>query len=66
MKKILAICCVAMLLSTSCQSLQNWLFNASDYKLIGSKAEETEGTDEESIFWDDADFDIWFDENEYE
>lgn len=65
MKRIYACLFVLVLLSSSCQSIQNWLFDASDYHLFKQKYED-EILDEENIYWDDFDFDIWFEENEYD
>lgn len=74
MKKIACLFVVVLLLlCSSCQSISNWLFDASDYHLFESKkvAKEQEQQAEQeqieqSIFWDDSDFDIWYDENEYD
>lgn len=74
MKKITFLSIVMfLLLCSSCQTINNWLFDASDYHLFESKkvAKEQEQQPEQdqieqSIFWDDSDFDIWYDENEYD
>lgn len=53
---------------SSCQTMQNWLFNASDYHVFekqqGNEVEESD--DASSIYWDDFDFDIWLEEGEYD
>lgn len=66
MKKILFLILTLSLFLTSCETMEHWLFNASDYHLIESKTEAEEDVDEETIFWDDVDYDLWFDENEYD
>lgn len=56
-----------MLTLSSCTALDRWLFRASDYSIIPSKNEDDSMTPRETdIFWDDWDYDIWYDENEYE
>ncbi len=43
--------------------MDNWLFNASDYHLIERSDDEPW---ENSIYWDDFDYDIWDEELEYD
>lgn len=43
--------------------MDNWLFNASDYHLIERSDDESW---ENSIYWDDFDYDIWDEELEYD
>lgn len=54
-----------ILVCVSCETLDHWLFNASDYSIRDSKNDDDD-LDEKDIYWDDVDYDIWFDENEYD
>lgn len=63
MKKILPLLVVIPLLFSSCRTMDNWLFNASDYHLIERSDDESW---ENSIYWDDFDYDIWDEELEYD
>lgn len=47
---------------SGCETLDHWLFNASDYHLIESKSDE----DDNTIYWDDFDYDIWEEDLEYD
>ncbi len=53
-----------LLLCGSCQALDRWLFGASDYSI--RQESDREVLDDENIYWDDIDYDIWYDEYEYE
>jgi len=69
MKKLVVLFIALLFCCSSCQTLQNWLFDASDYSVFDNKKTEEEQVQEQAdqdIFWDDADFDIWYDENEYD
>lgn len=66
MKKIFVILAALLFLTTSCESLEHWLFNASDYHLVKHKADTDETLDEQDLYWDGADYDIWYDEYEYD
>lgn len=55
-----------MLSLSSCTALDRWLFRASDYSIFPSKNEDDSLSQEWDLYWDDWDYDIWYDENEYE
>ncbi len=55
-----------MLTLSSCAALDRWLFRASDYSIFPSKNEDENLIQEWDLYWDDWDYDIWYDENEYE
>lgn len=72
-KVVCTLCLMILLLCSSCQTISNWLFDASDYHVFESKKVEKEQEQqpdqepiEQTILWDDSDFDIWYDENEYD
>jgi len=60
-KASILLCAAAMLLLTSCATMDHWLYGASDYFI----SDEEVDTDSEH-FWDDYEWDIWIDEYEYE
>ena len=63
MKKIvLFVIGALMLLVSGCETMDHWLFNASDYHLIESKSE----MDDNTIYWDDFDYEFWYDDLEYD
>ena len=63
MKKIvLFVIGALMLLVPGCETMDHWLFNASDYHLIESKSE----MDDNTIYWDDFDYEFWYDDLEYD
>lgn len=62
MKKIVLFLVFIVFLASSCETMDRWLFNASDYYLIESKSE----SDDNTIYWDDFDYDIWEEELEYD
>lgn len=69
MRKIIPILFFAAFCTTSCASFNNWLFEASDYRMIEPKSKENEDDSTENwndIFWDDIDYDLWLEEAEYE
>ncbi|MCQ2284573.1 MAG: hypothetical protein MJZ57_06710 [Bacteroidales bacterium] len=66
MKKVLFLLLILALTCSSCETFEQWLFNASDYHLIESKNNNEEDFDWEDIYWDDADYEIWYDELEYD
>lgn len=69
MRKIIVITLLAACCTTSCASFNNWLFKASDYRMIEPKDKTNEEEDEENwndIFGDDIDYDIWLEEAEYD
>ncbi len=55
-----------MMLLSSCTALDHWLFRASDYSIFPSKNEDDSMIQEWDQYWDDLDYDIWYEENEYE
>lgn len=62
MKKILFLVWVAvMFLSSSCATMDHWLYGASDYFI----REDDTPTDSE-IYWDDFDWDLGAEEYEYD
>lgn len=63
MKKILLLLVgVLLFLVSGCETMEHWLFNASDYHLIETKSEEGDST----IYWDDFDYDFWEEDLEYD
>lgn len=63
MKKILLLLVgVLLFLVSGCETMEHWLFNASDYHLIETKLEE----DDSTIYWDDFDYDFWEEDLEYD
>ncbi len=63
MKKIfLLLVGVLLFLISGCETMERWLFNASDYHLIETKSEE----DDNTIYWDDFDYDFWEEDLEYD
>lgn len=63
MKKILlSLVGVLLFLVSGCETMEHWLFNASDYHLIETKSEE----DDSTIYWDDFDYDFWEEDLEYD
>lgn len=63
MKKILlSLVGVLLFLVSGCETMEHWLFNASDYHLIETKSEE----DDNTIYWDDFDYDFWEEDLEYD
>lgn len=63
MKKILLLLVgVLLFLVSGCETMEHWLFNASDYHLIETKSEE----DDSTICWDDFDYDFWEEDLEYD
>jgi hypothetical protein len=63
MKKILlSLVGVLLFLASGCETMEHWLFNASDYHLIETKSEE----DDNTIYWDDFDYDFWEEDLEYD
>ena len=58
MKKVLFLIITLSLFLTSCESMEHWLFNASDYHLIESKNIDEDDLDWDDIYWDDTDFDL--------
>ena len=63
MKKIVLLLVVVLLfLVSGCETMEHWLFNASDYHLIESKSD----MDDNTIYWDDFDYDIWDMDLEYD
>lgn len=66
MKKIIVILIALLFLTTSCESLEHWLFDASDYHLIERKSDVEDEFGEQDQYWYDVDYDIWYDEYEYD
>ena len=64
MRKILPLIAFVLFLLASCGSMENWLFNASDYHLINSRTDDE--SLENNLYWDDFDYDIWDEELEYD
>lgn len=62
MRKIVLLLVIVVLLVSSCETMEHWLFNASDYHLIETKSEE----DDNTIYWDDFDYDFWEEDLEYD
>lgn len=50
----------------SCETMEHWLFDASDYSLIPSKNDQETDMSRTDQYWDDLDYDIWYEENEYD
>ena len=47
---------------SGCETMDHWLFNASDYHIMESKSDSEDNT----IYWDDFDYDIWDEDLEYD
>lgn len=62
MKKVFFLLITMPFVLSGCETLDHWLFNASDYHLIESKSDE----DDNTIYWDDFDYDIWEEDLEYD
>ena len=46
--------------------MEHWLFDASDYSVFHSKNDAETEMDRMDQYWDDLDYDIWYEENEYD
>jgi len=70
MRKIVPLLLLLAICTCSCTTLNNWLFDASDYKLIQPRKDvvkdEQDNDEMKEIFWNDVDFEIWLEEEEYE
>ncbi len=62
MKKVFFLLIALPFVLSGWETMDRWLFNASDYHLIESKSE----SDDNTIYWDDFDYDIWEEELEYD
>ena len=51
---------------SSCEAMEHWLYNASDYSIITSKNDTETDMNRMDQYWDDLDYDIWYEENEYD
>ena len=51
---------------SSCETMEHWLFDASDYSIFPSKNDAETEMDRMDQYWDDLDYDIWYEENEYD
>lgn len=51
---------------SSCETMEHWLFNASDYSIFQSKNDEETDIERQDQYMDDLDYDIWYEENEYD
>ena len=51
---------------SSCETMEHWLFDASDYSVFHSKNDAETEMDRMDQYWDDLDYDIWYEENEYD
>ena len=51
---------------SSCEAMEHWLYNASDYSIITSKNYPETDMNRMDQYWDDLDYDIWYEENEYD
>lgn len=66
-KLFLSILLMASSLSfSSCETMEHWLFDASDYSVFHSKNDAETEMDRMDQYWDDLDYDIWYEENEYD
>ena len=50
----------------SCEAMEHWLYDASDYSIFRSKNDTETDMNRMDQYWDDLDYDIWYDENEYD
>lgn len=62
MNKIIFLLICFMFAVSGCETLDHWLFNASDYHIMESKSDSEDNT----IYWDDFDYDIWDEDLEYD
>ena len=46
--------------------MEHRLFDASDYSLIPSKNDQETVMGRTDQYWDDVDYEIWYDEKEYD
>lgn len=56
-------CCLSF---SSCETMEHWLFDASDYSVIPPKNDAETEIERQDQYWDDLDYDIWYEENEYD
>ncbi len=63
MKKIAPVFLLLALLASSCETMDHWLFDASDYHLIEPKSDPEEDIIQ---YWSEYEYDYWDDELEYD
>lgn len=51
---------------SSCETMEHWLFGASDYSTFQTKNDAENEMERTDQYWDDLDYDIWYEENEYD
>lgn len=60
-KAVLALTVAIVLTMSACETLDHWLYGASDY-FIRTEADSLIY----DYYWDDVDLDLWYDDYEYD